>query len=113
MVMLGLFCQAAFEAVLPLPAAFRLLGQTMAAAGRIFSLADEPPAVREPQEPAPGGREDPILGACAGWVSAMGMGLPPWKVLTWSCRRGARWPWSGAAAPAKAPFGPLAQFPGI
>ena len=53
MVMLGLFCQAAFEAVLPLPAAFRLLGQTMAAARRIFSLADEPPAVREPQEPAP------------------------------------------------------------
>jgi len=52
MVMLGLFCQAAFEAVLPLPPAFRLLGQTLAAARRIFSLVDEPPAVREPREPA-------------------------------------------------------------
>ncbi|KAB0669736.1 thiol reductant ABC exporter subunit CydC [Oryzomonas sagensis] len=53
MVMLALFCQAAFEAVLPLPPAFRLLGQTLAAARRIFSLADESPAVTEPQEPAP------------------------------------------------------------
>lgn len=53
MVMLGLFCQAAFEAVLPLPPAFRLLGQTLAAARRIFSLVDEPSAVREPLEPAP------------------------------------------------------------
>jgi len=53
LVMLALFCQAAFEAVLPLPPAFRLLGQTMAAARRIFSLADETPAVREPREPAP------------------------------------------------------------
>jgi len=53
MVMVALFCQAAFEAVLPLPPAFRLLGQTLAAARRIFSLADEPPAVREPHDPAP------------------------------------------------------------
>jgi len=53
MVMLTLFCQAAFEAVLPLPPAFRLLGQTLAAARRIFSLADEAPAVREPHESAP------------------------------------------------------------
>ncbi|QEM68358.1 thiol reductant ABC exporter subunit CydC [Geobacter sp. FeAm09] len=53
MVMLALFCQAAFEAVLPLPPAFRLLGQTLAAARRIFTLADGTPAVREPREPAP------------------------------------------------------------
>ncbi|MDR3578882.1 MAG: thiol reductant ABC exporter subunit CydC [Oryzomonas sp.] len=53
MVMLGLFCQAAFEAALPLPSAFRLLGQALAAARRIFFLVDEPPAVREPHEPAP------------------------------------------------------------
>ena len=53
MVMLGLFCQAAFEAVLPLPPAFLLLGQTLAAARRIFSLVDEPPAVSEPQKPSP------------------------------------------------------------
>ncbi|GFE61115.1 thiol reductant ABC exporter subunit CydC [Geobacter sp. AOG2] len=53
MVMLALFCQAAFEAVLPLPPAFRLLGQTLSAARRIFSLADETPAVMEPPESAP------------------------------------------------------------
>lgn len=53
MVMLALFCQAAFEAVLPLPAAFRLLGQTLAAARRVFTLADEIPAVSEPSEPVP------------------------------------------------------------
>lgn len=53
MVMLALFCQAAFEAVQPLPLAFRQLGQTLEAAGRIFSLADGTPAVIEPRSPAP------------------------------------------------------------
>lgn len=53
MVMLALFCQAAFEAVQPLPMAFRLLGQTLEACRRLFSLADEIPAVSEPQDPAP------------------------------------------------------------
>lgn len=53
LVMLTLFCQAAFEAVMPLPLAFRLLGQTMEACRRVFSLADGTPAVSEPREPAP------------------------------------------------------------
>ncbi|HEX9079108.1 MAG TPA: thiol reductant ABC exporter subunit CydC [Desulfuromonadaceae bacterium] len=53
LVMLALFCQAAFEAVMPLPPAFRLLGQILEASRRVFSLADEAPAVNEPREPAP------------------------------------------------------------
>lgn len=50
--MLALFSVAAFEAVLPLPEAFRLLGQVRFAAGRLFSLVDSQPAVAEPQTPA-------------------------------------------------------------
>ena len=46
--MLALFSLAAFEAVVPLPDAFRLLGQTVAAARRIFSIVDANQAISEP-----------------------------------------------------------------
>jgi ATP-binding cassette subfamily C protein CydC len=49
--MLALFALASFEAVLPLPLAFQSLGETLAAARRIFSLADQLPAVAEPVHP--------------------------------------------------------------
>jgi ATP-binding cassette subfamily C protein CydC len=43
--MLALFALAVFEAVAPLPLAFQLLGEMLAAARRLFELADlEPPA---------------------------------------------------------------------
>jgi ATP-binding cassette subfamily C protein CydC len=51
--MLALFALASFEAVMPLPLAFQSLGETLAAARRIFSLADQPPAVIEPATPLP------------------------------------------------------------
>jgi ATP-binding cassette subfamily C protein CydC len=51
--MLALFALASFEAVLPLPLAFQSLGETLAAARRIFALADQLPAVSEPAEPLP------------------------------------------------------------
>lgn len=51
--MLALFALASFEAVMPLPLAFQTLGETLAAARRIFSLADMPPAVTEPEQPLP------------------------------------------------------------
>ncbi len=51
--MLALFALASFEAVLPLPLAFQTLGETLAAARRIFSLADQSPAINEPAEPLP------------------------------------------------------------
>lgn len=51
--MLALFALASFEAVAPLPLAFQMLGETLAAARRIFSLADSKPAVREPAKPLP------------------------------------------------------------
>lgn len=51
--MLALFALASFEAVLPLPLAFQSLGETLAAARRIFGLADELPAVAEPTQPLP------------------------------------------------------------
>lgn len=44
---------AAFEAVAPLPAAFQALGETLAAARRIFALVDAEPAAIEPLQSAP------------------------------------------------------------
>jgi ATP-binding cassette, subfamily C, bacterial CydC len=49
--MLALFALASFEAVMPLPLAMSTLGESLAAARRIFSLADSRPAVTEPAEP--------------------------------------------------------------
>ena len=51
--MLALFALASFEAILPLPLAFQSLGETLAAARRIFSIVDTEPEVKEPaEEPA-------------------------------------------------------------
>ena len=46
--MAALFMLASFEAVAPLPAAFRAMGETLAAARRVLALADAAPAVAEP-----------------------------------------------------------------
>lgn len=46
--LLALGVAASFEAVAPLPAAFHALGETLAAARRIFALVDAPPAVTTP-----------------------------------------------------------------
>ena len=52
--MLCLFALAAFEAVAPLPRAFQALAPTLAAARRLFELADQPPPLPEPpQAPQP------------------------------------------------------------
>lgn len=51
--MIGLCVLAAFDAVGPLPAAYRALGETLAAARRIFEIADAHPAVRDPETAAP------------------------------------------------------------
>ncbi|MEJ2061471.1 MAG: thiol reductant ABC exporter subunit CydC [Gammaproteobacteria bacterium] len=51
--MLVLLVQASFEAVMPLPQAFQLMGQTLAAARRLFELVDAEPAVRPPVHPLP------------------------------------------------------------
>lgn len=45
--MLALFTLASFEAVAPLPMAFQSLGETLAAAGRIFAIVDTSPAVQD------------------------------------------------------------------
>jgi ATP-binding cassette subfamily C protein CydC len=50
--MLALFALAAFEAVMPLPEAFRLLGQVQASAKRLFAIIDRPPVITEPVEAA-------------------------------------------------------------
>jgi ATP-binding cassette subfamily C protein CydC len=50
--MLALFTLAAFEAVMPLPEAFRLLGQVQAAAKRLFAIIDRPAVVSEPETAA-------------------------------------------------------------
>ncbi len=44
---------ASFEAVAPLPQAAQQLGQSLAAAGRLFAVADRPPAVTPPAAPVP------------------------------------------------------------
>ncbi len=46
--MVAFLVLASFEAVAPLPAAFQALGETLAAAARIFALVDAEPAVAEP-----------------------------------------------------------------
>lgn len=46
--MIALLVLASFEAVSGLPGAYCALGQTLAAARRIFEIVDTPPAVREP-----------------------------------------------------------------
>ncbi len=51
--MAALFVLASFEAVAPLPGAFLALGETLAAARRIFELADAVPALSEPSCEAP------------------------------------------------------------
>jgi ATP-binding cassette subfamily C protein CydC len=51
--LLALFALASFEAVMPLPPALQMLGESLAAARRIFGLADSRPAVIEPVEPLP------------------------------------------------------------
>jgi ATP-binding cassette subfamily C protein CydC len=49
--LLAVFVLASFEAVMPLPAALQKAGEMAAAARRLFSLIDEPPAVVEPGRP--------------------------------------------------------------
>ena len=50
--MVALFVLASFEAVAPLPLAFGALGETLAAARRIFEVIDTVPAVLDPVRPA-------------------------------------------------------------
>ncbi len=51
--LLAFLALAAFEAALPMPGAFQALAPTLAAADRLFALADRPPPLEEPPEPAP------------------------------------------------------------
>jgi ATP-binding cassette subfamily C protein CydC len=48
--MLALFVLASFEAVLPLPLALQMLGETLAAARRVFSIIDAKPQIDEPAD---------------------------------------------------------------
>jgi ATP-binding cassette subfamily C protein CydC len=48
--MLALFVLAGFEAVLPLPLALQMLGETLAAARRVFAVIDARPQVDEPPD---------------------------------------------------------------
>jgi ATP-binding cassette, subfamily C, bacterial CydC len=50
--MIGLFVLASFDAVSALPAAYNALGETLAAARRIFEIIDTRPAVKEPAREA-------------------------------------------------------------
>ncbi|GAB0117064.1 thiol reductant ABC exporter subunit CydC [Acidisoma sp. 7E03] len=49
--MIALLVLASFESVSALPGAYRALGQTLAAARRIFAIVDTQPAVQEPASP--------------------------------------------------------------
>lgn len=51
--MIALFVLASFEAVSSLPNAYRALGETLAAARRIFDIIDSKPAVEDPALEAP------------------------------------------------------------
>ncbi|MCB1735801.1 MAG: thiol reductant ABC exporter subunit CydC [Gammaproteobacteria bacterium] len=49
--MIALFTLATFEAIAPLPNAFKVLGETLASARRLFALVDAEPEVPEPGWP--------------------------------------------------------------
>jgi ATP-binding cassette subfamily C protein CydC len=51
--MIGLFVLASFDAVSALPAAYNAMGQTLAAARRIFEIIDTRPAISEPAAEMP------------------------------------------------------------
>lgn len=55
--MVALAVLASFEAVAPLPAAMQRVGETVAAARRIFELVDTPRPVAEPSGPSPQPRD--------------------------------------------------------
>ena len=48
--MLALFVLASFEAVMPLPLALQMLGETLAAARRVFGILDARPQIEEPAD---------------------------------------------------------------
>jgi ATP-binding cassette subfamily C protein CydC len=50
---LALVALGAFEAVMPLGAAFRTIGRTTAAGERLFEVSDSEPAIRNPKSPLP------------------------------------------------------------
>ena len=52
MVLIIFFIMTAFEVVAPLPQTFRMLGHTLKAANRVFTIADARPEVREPDRPS-------------------------------------------------------------
>ncbi|SDC81461.1 thiol reductant ABC exporter subunit CydC [Paraburkholderia lycopersici] len=51
--MLAFLVLASFEAVMPIPTALQLVGESLAAARRIFDLADASPPVQDPPAPLP------------------------------------------------------------
>ncbi|OYV28670.1 MAG: thiol reductant ABC exporter subunit CydC [Thiomonas sp. 20-64-9] len=60
--MLALFVLASFEAVLPLPLALQMLGETLAAARRVFSIIDARPQIDETANlPVPQWAESSLL----------------------------------------------------
>jgi len=88
--MLALFALASFEAVMPLPLAFQLWGETQAAARRIFSVADQAVPVSDPAKPAPLNpplhwRLDDVsycyTAASQAALSAVNLDIPPGKRL--------------------------------
>ncbi|HVC10380.1 MAG TPA: thiol reductant ABC exporter subunit CydC [Burkholderiales bacterium] len=58
--LLAFLVLASFEVVGPLPLAFERLGETLAAARRIFELVDAEPQVAEPRSPSPQARDGGI-----------------------------------------------------
>jgi ATP-binding cassette subfamily C protein CydC len=55
--MLALFTLASFEAVMPLPGAFQVLGETLAAARRLLAVVDAPAQVHDPAGVSPTPRD--------------------------------------------------------
>lgn len=98
--MLALFTLASFEAVAPLPQAFQHLGGTLAAARRLFTIVDAPPAVREPEGPSPAvGRFD--LQLVGVWFTYPGGGRPALDGIDLSLPQGRRLAVVGATGAGK------------
>ncbi|WP_308721579.1 thiol reductant ABC exporter subunit CydC [Komagataeibacter xylinus] len=76
--MLALGGLAAFDVLIPLPAAWQLLGQARVAAGRVFALCDTPPCV-----PAPAAPRSPVAPLD---LSLRGIGLRYRGARRWALR---------------------------
>lgn len=101
---LSLATLACFEAVQPLTQAFQFLGHSLAAAERVFAVADASPTVQDPAEPLPLPQISQIAGGCSLEFEQVAFAYEKQEVLhdiTFNVRPGSRVAIVGASGAGK------------